>query len=100
MGYVYCPPDLQPVIEAWVANRVDDPWDRGTDLSMESLPSRGEDELSYLAFLCDVNAARPELSFSDEGLARVAVFRRIRDLAIQAGGQKPNVIRGGEFGLN
>lgn len=93
IGHVSCPPDHEAVIDNWISSNMRG--SRGEGLTLDDLPYRGEDELSYIAFIADLNAAMPERQFSNEGLATVAWLKRCRDLAIAAGGRRPNVLRAG-----
>jgi len=92
MGSVWCPPEHECLIDEWIKTNLNR-GGRGEGLDAVDMPYHGEDELSYIAFICDFNSARPV--FTDMDLNKAAWFLRCRNVAIEAGARVPNVLRGG-----
>ncbi len=67
-------------------------WSSPEDLSPEILPARTREELTYLAFASDLIGAQ-RFPKNDQDLRSIRWFARCRDLAIEAGGMKPKVMR-------
>lgn len=97
MGSVYCPPTHEPIIDTWITSIIRNSSDIDKVITVEDLPFSGRDELSYTAFICDLNAARSDLHLTDSGLRRAAILVQIRNLAVQAGGARPNILRSGDL---
>lgn len=94
MGSVWCPPEHEVIIDEWIHEGMNE-LDRGEGLTVASLPYRGEDELSYIVFICDLNASRPAFNLTHTGLCKQAWLKRCRDLAVDAGGRVPQYLRAG-----
>jgi hypothetical protein len=89
LGSEPCPPDRARQIGDWVRVGMT----TGRFVGETDLPCDGEDELSYLAFICDVNAVSPGMGFTDATLRQEQWLVRCRNLAVEAGGRAPRVVR-------
>jgi hypothetical protein len=96
-GSVPCPPEQKITVDRWIQRNM---WFSPEELTVTDLPVTSEEGLSYVAFSADLNAFFASVSadaFEPQEERRLQWLIRCRDLAVEAGGRKPKVIRGYDY---
>lgn len=81
-------PDSDEIFQWILEHRNDDP----EAMTSEDIPYRERDDLGYLAFAVNTMGNR-ELGFDDAGLRRKRWYMHCLELAIDAGAERPEVMR-------
>jgi hypothetical protein len=90
-----CPDEREKErIDHWVAAAIQEEHWEGPP-TVNSLPARDPDSLTYLAFLADLNVLYQRLRLDSEGLSVVRWLTSCRNAAVAGGGRPPRVLRAG-----
>lgn len=84
----YSEPDTDEIFQWILDHRQDDP----EAMTREDIPYQEHEDLGYLAFAANQMGNR-ELGFDNAGLRRRRWYMHCLELAIEAGGEKPEVMR-------
>ncbi|MEW1907244.1 hypothetical protein AB0442_02150 [Kitasatospora sp. NPDC085895] len=91
-GSVPCSSEISSTIDEWLEINM---WFTAESLKREDIPFSTREELSYLAFASDLRASQADLAFIQQGLGALRWLIKCRNLAIEAGGREPDIMRAG-----
>lgn len=88
-GAVFIADDCSGRVFEWIKANM---WTSPEELKSGDIPFRTNDELNYLAFSVDLMGAQVFPRTNDD-LRAIRWMKRCRDLAVEAGGEPPRVMR-------